>query len=301
MHKIVSILCCLCVLLLSEETLSYKQPDGVVIQIHRSPKRTVIVNASLAKLWALAGGTAVAVPSTPTKEALPESMRHLPTCGSPRGASLEQIVAFQPDFVLLSARVPSHRQTAELLRNMNIDALCVSYVNYRDFRELTALFADIHRKNVQELPELTNTLHECEQIIASAKDRTGPTVAILLASSHGFQAENAGTNTGHMVKLLGGRNIVPGESEARMPFSYETFLAADPDVVLLVPMGKFPMLKEKFEKELATLPAWGNLKAAKAGRVHFLPAELFLYTPGPEFPQAFRHLVPLLYPEASKP
>ena len=57
------------------------------------------------------------------------------------------------------------------------------------------------------------------------------------------------------------------------------------------------MLQEKFRNEFTSQPAWKEMKAAKCSRVHFLPTELFLYLPGPDYPKAFRHLKNLLYPE----
>ena len=56
-------------------------------------------------------------------------------------------------------------------------------------------------------------------------------------------------------------------------------------------------LKERFEKEFMQRPEWKSLQAVKNNRVHFLPGDLFLYMPGPRYPEAFRYLAKLLYPE----
>ena len=82
-----------------------------------------------------------------------------------------------------------------------------------------------------------------------------------------------------------------------MNFSYEQLLMDDPEVIFIIMMGPHEMLQEKFRNEFMSQPAWKELKAAISGRVHVLPTELFLYLPGPDYPQEFRHLKKLLYPE----
>ena len=74
----------------------------------------------------------------------------------------------------------------------------------------------------------------------------------------------------------------------------------NPDVIFVVTMGKAPALKKKFEKEFASQPAWKSMKAAKNNRVHFLPPQLFLYMAGPDYPEAFRYMAKLLYPDTER-
>ena len=67
-------------------------------------------------------------------------------------------------------------------------------------------------------------------------------------------------------------------------------------MILIVTMGEGEGLKKKFRKEFMERAAWKTLSAAGSGRVHFLPVDLFLYMPGPRYPEAFRYLAKLLYP-----
>ena len=100
--------------------------------------------------------------------------------------------------------------------------------------------------------------------------------------------------------MLGAENILKKSTRLRMSFSYEQLLLDNPDVIVINMMGSHKMLREKFRKEFMSQDAWKELKAAQANRVHFLPTELFLYLPGPDYPKAFRHLKNLLYPEKVK-
>ena len=113
----------------------------------------------------------------------------------------------------------------------------------------------------------------------------------------GIRAETDRANAACMAALLGGRNIVPPGRSSRGPFSYEQLLLHDPDVIFLVTTGNVAGAREVFRKEFEARPEWKSLRAVKNGRVHFLPPELFLYLPGSRFPEAFRHLAKLLYPD----
>ena len=103
---------------------------------------------------------------------------------------------------------------------------------------------------------------------------------------------------------LGGRNLardrVPEEA-LRAAFGLEPLLLLDPEVIFIVTMGDSEALREKFRREVMSQEAWRRLRAARAGRVHFLPSELFLYVPGMRFPKAFGYLEQLLYPEEVAP
>ena len=96
--------------------------------------------------------------------------------------------------------------------------------------------------------------------------------------------------------MLGGTNIARQES-GRLKYSFEQLLIDDPDIILINTMGDSKALQKKFTRDLISQPAWQQLKAAKTGRVHFLPPELFLYMAGSRYPEAFLHLAKLLHPE----
>ena len=113
----------------------------------------------------------------------------------------------------------------------------------------------------------------------------------------GIRAETDRANAACMAALLGGRNIVPPGRSSRGPFSYEQLLLRDPDVIFLVTTGSVAGAREVFRKEFEARPEWKSLRAVKNNRVHFLPPDLFLYLPGSRFPEAFRHLAKLLYPD----
>lgn len=278
-------------------SLTYQQSDHQKAVLKKNPSRVVIAYTSLAKVWSLAGGRAVGVPGVPEKKALPEDMRNLPTVGTAIIPNAEKIMMLEPDLVLLTAKLPRHRATARLLRKSDIPALCVDYNNYGDFHKLLDLFCKLNGRKLKDVPDARKVTEEVSNICAEARKNKPVRCAILFVSATGFSLESPKTNTGMIAEMLGAVNISRDQKKPRMPLSYEQLILDDPDVIFLVLMGNGKELQRKFHRDFSEKESWKTLKAAKAGRVHFLPTDLFLYMPGPDYPKAFRHLSDLLYPE----
>jgi len=278
------------------KTIVYRQPDTREITVPKRPERVVICSPSLSKVWALAGGKAVGVPDAADRNALPETMRNLPSVGSAVMPNLEKIVTLQPDLVLLIAKVGRHRAIGKLLLKTGIPAVCVEYNNYGDFHKLLDFFCKLNGREIADVPEARNTTGEVRRICERAREFEPQRCAVLFASASGFTLESRRTNTGMIAEMLGAVNISKQREVLRVHFSSEQLLLDNPDIIFIVTMGNAKAMQMKFRKDFINQPAWKTLKAAKNGRIHFLPSELFLYMPGPDYPKAFRTLANLLYP-----
>lgn len=274
-----------------------RQADGEEVRLPKNPKRTVIAYLSLAKVWEQAGGKAVGVLGAKNDSALPVSMRGLPKVGTGMVPNVEKVMILEPDLVLLSTKVERQRASARQLRESGIAAVCLSYNHYRDYLEILDLFCRLHGKSIRDFPEARRTVDEVEAVCRETAGRPRPSCAILFASASGFSLEADGTNAGTVAVMLGAANILKTSGNLRVPFSFEQFLLEDPDVIFIVTMGDDEALREKVRSEWMSRPVWKELKAARTGRVHFLPSDLFLFQPGPDYPKAFRYMADLLYPE----
>ncbi len=281
----------------SDMEVIYRQPDGVEVRLPKHPKRVVIAYLSLAKVWEQSGGKAVGVLGAKNDSALPESMRNLPKVGTGMLPNLEKVMLLEPDLVLLSAKIERQRASARQLRESGVAAVCLPYNHYRDYLEILDLFCRLHGKTVRELPAARRTVEEVEAVCRETAGCPRPTCAILFASASSFSLESEATNAGTIAAMLGAVNILKTSGTLRVPFSFEKFLLEDPDVIFIVTMGDAEALREKVRTEWMNRPVWKELKAAKAGRIHFLPSDLFLFQPGPDYPKAFRYMAGLLYPE----
>ena len=278
-------------------TIAYRQPDGSVVTLHKNPKRVVICFGSLVPVWYAAGGSAVGIPRVASFDALPEAARGLPVIGGFSMPDPEKILLLKPDLALLLGRFERHVATAQALNRAGVETVLLEYGNYPDFARLFDFFRRLNGAPPAALAEQKRISGEVEAVCRKAAEKPGPTAAIVFAAAAGFKLESERSNTGTILKMLGGRNIAADAGRPWVNFSYEQLFVDDPEVIFIVTMGRAEELREKFRSEIMAQDAWRGLRAAKSGRVHFLPPELFLYQAGTRYPEAFRHMAALLYPE----
>ena len=104
-----------------------------------------------------------------------------------------------------------------------------------------------------------------------------------------------------MLEELGADNIVTRYDSLLDDLSMETIIAADPDMVLVVPMGASEeaaaaYMAEHFEAN----PAWAGLTAVQNGRYTMLPKELFHYKPNARWADSYAYLARTLYPQLAE-
>lgn len=280
----------------SAETIRYREVDGTETLLTKHPRRTIIGNASFADPWFTAGGSAIGVPTVRSQQALPEQARDLPRIGVLRSLNLEKIFALKPDLVLINANLHAHRAVRHHLIDARIPNVALDYANFHDYIGILDLFCRLNGGSVETNSTAKRIISQVKKLTEMTAELPSPRFAVLFVASGGFVLESGDLNVPTMVEMLGGTNIARQES-GRLKYSFEQLLIDDPDIILINTMGDSKALQKKFTRDLISQPAWQQLKAAKTGRVHFLPPELFLYMAGSRYPEAFLHLAKLLHPE----
>lgn len=280
----------------SAETIRYREVDGTETLLTKHPRRTIVGNASFADPWFTAGGSAIGVPTVRSQQALPEQARNLPRIGVLRSLNLEKIFALKPDLVLINANLHAHRAVRHHLIDAEIPNVALDYANFHDYAGILDLFCRLNGGSVETNSTAKRIILQVRKLTEEAARLPSPRFAVLFVASGGFVLESGDLNVPTMAEMLGGTNIARQES-GRLKYSFEQLLIDDPDIILINTMGDSKALQKKFTRDLISQPAWQQLKAAKTGRVHFLPPELFLYMAGSRYPEAFLHLAKLLHPE----
>ena len=94
------------------------------------------------------------------------------------------------------------------------------------------------------------------------------------------------------------KGLTPLESNpTSAPYSLETLVSANPDVIFITSMGKLETIKKSMMENVENNPAWQTLPAVKEKKVYFLPQELFLLSPGIHYPEAVETMAKLVYPD----
>jgi iron complex transport system substrate-binding protein len=274
--------------------------DGDEVILTKRPDRVVVHYTSLLGLWYLAGGEVVGRPDSRRGTGIPEEAEDLPTTGTVTTPNAEVILSLEPNLVVLSD-MDTHRNLADMLGSIGIESILLRYDTYSDFVGVLDLFGRLvgNRDVVARIvPELNTAIRE---IIAEHETDPKPEFLSLFASPRSVSAELDTAHTAHIASLLGGRNIAEelagDRNDKRVSLSLERIVEADPEVIFVTPMGDTSEIDEKLEEEFMSNQAWSGIEAVEKGRVHYLPAELFLYKPNDRFPEAFRYMAEVLYGE----
>jgi iron complex transport system substrate-binding protein len=127
-----------------------------------------------------------------------------------------------------------------------------------------------------------------------ARDVARPTVAAIewlapLMSGGNWMPE--------LIEIAGGKSLFGQAGEHSNWLDWADLIAADPDVILLLPCG-FKIAQTVRDLNLLTEnSAWANLRAVKDGRVYAIDGHYFFNRPGPRVVESAEIVAEILHPE----
>jgi iron complex transport system substrate-binding protein len=169
-----------------------------------------------------------------------------------------------------------------------------------DGDSLEGIFADIDRAGValgrrdgaaRVVADLRTRIAHVGFLVAGA---SRPSVACLEWLAPPF---NAGHWVPEQVALAGGRDVL-GEPGARShELTLADVVAADPDVIILMPCGFDAERAMREATALVSEPAWETLRAVRDGRVFAVDGNAYFSRPGPRVVDGIELLASLLHPD----
>lgn len=265
------------------------------------PQRVVALMGSFAEIWMLAGGadTLVGVTSDAFEDrdlGLSEDMAVVGTFQNP---NIEEILALEPDLVLLSAETKgtdSHVALKDALSSAGITAAYFSVTHFEDYLAMLKTCtqitgdADAYQTNGEAVAQ------QIAQVIADNKLETEPSILLMITYSGGIRPQSSSSMTGKMLADLGCHNIVDDTPSLLKDFSVENIIEADPDYIFVIPMGNDDAAAVKnLQENVESNPAWSSLTAVQNQRYILLPKDQFLYKPNVRWADSYSYLADLLH------
>jgi iron complex transport system substrate-binding protein len=100
------------------------------------------------------------------------------------------------------------------------------------------------------------------------------------------------------VAIGGGVDVLGHAREPSFVAPWETILAAEPEVIVVMPCG-FDVPRTRREMQLLTeRRGWNTLPAVRTGRVYLTDASSYFNRPGPRIVTGLEILASLLHPQA---
>lgn len=211
----------------------------------------------------------------------------------------EQILALEPDLVLLNAHREDQSSTADALTEAGIP---VATFGPSDFANPDAV-----AQSIETLGELlgaeeaaaeaaTGLQEDVAEVTALTEGVTErPSVAVLFARGGSLMLQGVHSATSELV-VLGGGDLVAEEQgwQQAVPADPETILAADPDVILVQNHRGAGL--EPFADILEN-PALAEATAIAGDEVHLVEAATTSGTSGTSLGTGLREIAELLHPE----
>ena len=286
-----------------ENGYTFTDAIGQEITVH-NPQRVVSLMGSFSEIWILAGGADTLVgTSYDTVDnrdlGLPEDIAIVGTYQNP---NIEEILALNPDLVLLSSettRTDSHVALKDALNGADIPAAYFSVTHFEDYLNMLKICTDITGNQDAYQTNGIAVEERIAQIIADSKTETSPSVLLMITYSGGIRAQSSDTMTGKVLSELGCKNILDDYPSMLQDFSVEKIIETDPDYIFVIPMGNDDALAQKNLKEnVESNPAWNSLTAVKNDRYILLPKDKFLYKPNAVWDESYAYLAALLNEQA---
>ena len=270
-----------------------------------NPQRVVSLMGSFSEIWVLAGGADTLVgTSHDTVDnrdlGLPDDIAIVGTYQNP---NIEEILALNPDLVLLSSettRTDSHVALKDSLNGAGITAAYFSVTHFEDYLNMLKICSDITGNPEAYQTNGVAVQERITKIIADNKLETAPSVLLMVTYSGGIRAQSSDTMTGRMLSDLGCSNILDDYPSMLQDFSVEKIIEVDPDYIFVIPMGNDDALAQKNLKEnVESNPAWNSLTAVVNDRYVLLPKDKFLYKPNALWDESYAYLAALLTEQAA--
>lgn len=273
------------------------------LYFNETPSKVVILQASLASVWKLAGGSYVGISNDYESYGL--TLDDAEIIGSTKSPSLEKIVSLSPDLVIYSSKITGQQAAADVLNNMKIKTFSAEINDFEDYLLCLNKFTSLTgREDLYKLNGL-DVQANINNIISKVPTGDKTSVLFVRCKSSGLDIIGRDNIACDMLENLNTTNIAKNEIDsivkidsANLNTSMEFVIKSDPQFIFFVYMGAQDVsVTEKFISSTLEEDAWKNLTAVKTKNYFVLDSKLFHYKPNERWAESYQVLFDILYGE----
>ena len=271
---------------------------GRKVALKQKPERVAVTSVSFLEPLHAVGGSVVARPDSKTK--MPDFAKDAASIGQVFQIDVERLLASQPDLVIINKGM--NEKLIEPLDSNGIPSIVVDMKSYEDVKREIGIFAQItgeKEKGEALIADMDHRIQETIDRLPKEKKR----VAILHSTAQGLSVQLDDSIAGCIVKMFGWENVASGmepmeKNPDAAPYSMETLVEQNPEVILVTSMGKLEDIKANMQKMIDANAAWQSIPAIQKGQLYYLPQDMFLLSPGIHYPEAVEMVAKLVCAEA---
>lgn len=280
----------------SGEYFTFTDSEGEIVELSHKPQKTAVLFSSLAECWIEAGGEVYVTVGESVERGLVKEETELVDKGAGKTVDTEKLISLEPDFVICSADIASHRDVASALKKAKIPVAMLRMDTFEDYLTILRTLTKITGKteNYEQFGE--NAKSEIEKIISGGKRENNPKILFVRSGSSYSSAKAKKADDNFAAKILedfGCVNIADKAEVLLDNLSAEVILKENPQYIFVSVMGDYDNSKA-YMQELLAKKEYASLGAVKNGRVYFLPKELFQYKPCGRWAESYRYISSIL-------
>lgn len=280
----------------SGEYFTFTDSEGEIVELSHKPQKTAVLFSSLAECWIEAGGEVYVTVRESVERGLVKEETELVDKGAGKTVDTEKLISLEPDFVICSADIASHRDVASALKKAKIPVAMLRMDTFEDYLTILRTLTKITGKteNYEQFGE--NAKSEIEKIISNGKRENNPKILFVRSGSSYSSAKAKKADDNFAAKILedfGCVNIADKAEVLLDNLSAEVILKGNPQYIFVSVMGDYDNSKA-YMQELLAKKEYASLDAVKNGRVYFLPKELFQYKPCGRWAESYRYISSIL-------
>ena len=274
--------------------------NGRTVKLKKKPERIIVTSSSFLEPLHEVGGDVVARPDSKTN--MPDYAKDKPSIGRTYNVDMEKLISYTPDLVIINKA--TNEKLIQPLEAAGIPVIVAKLKSYEDVKNGLRQFAVItgHPEKAEAfIADMDKRIEEIKNRLPQKELR----VLILHSTSQGVSVQLDSSIAGSVANLLGFKNVASGmkameDKPDAAPYSIETAVEQNPDVIFVTSMGKVDEIKASMEQTMATNPAWQSIPAVRDKKVYYLSQEHFLLSPCIHYPEAVEEMARLIYPEGFK-
>lgn len=269
---------------------------GREVTLAEKPARIAVTSASFLEPLHELGANIVGRPDS--KNNTPDWAKNISSVGQVYQIDVERLLACQPDLVIVNKGM--NERLLNVLAENKIPALVTEMKTYAEVQHTLRNFAQI-TGSIDTAEQLIDQMDDDIQGVIASIPQEKKRVAILHSTAQGLSVQLEGSIAGCIVEMLGWENVAAGMTPLEnnpdaAPYSMETLAAQNPEIIFVTSMGNADEIEKNMREAIETNDAWQAIGAVKNNQLYYLPQNLFLLSPGLNYPAAVEYVAKLIYP-----
>ena len=224
----------------SGEYFTFTDSEGEIVELSHKPQKTAVLFSSLAECWIEAGGEVYVTVGESVERGLVKEETELVDKGAGKTVDTEKLISLEPDFVICSADIASHRDVASALKKAKIPVAMLRMDTFEDYLTILRTLTKITGKteNYEQFGE--NAKSEIEQIISGGKRENNPKILFVRSGSSYSSAKAKKADDNFAAKILedlGCVNIADKAETLLDNLSAEVILKENPQYIFVSVMA----------------------------------------------------------------